>query len=410
MVCHPSHDWLNHIYDNIYDGQWRRENLDQIVESLPLYFLSSEFIFAGTDILNLCFSDLMGQGRYTETIKLYKKALVIFTDSTLIRDTQIPYKFINPASDNNSYANQHFLLKVNHAHAILMRNQFDEVIESLLEIRDLMDTVDYVHQLKAYFLFVIYLSFGHEQEIEPDIVNKINNLIRLTPSLKLEGLIAIGYYHYTRGDIDSMKPVAEKIKRLLGQFRASEREEISKVTAQQYLYLAVLYRDTGEYDKALKLLETALEQASNINHHVHTMTILSEKATIYSYKHELEEANYWIERAFLNFQRLPEKLPYWEARIEHIRGNIAYEVKDFTSALVNFERVLPLWEIYKRDFHIALANNAIGATLIKLERPNDAIEHLNKAKSICDPMQEKTYVTDLLKVIDTNICNAKHML
>ena len=255
-----------------------------------------------------------------------------------------------------------------------------------------------------------YISFDHTQEIIPNVVEKIEDLLRNNSHLALEAYIAIGYYYYNKGDLESMKPLVQRINRQLVQTRSFYPEEISKITAEQYFYLAVMYRDLREYDQALSYFEIALDQATRIDHSIHTMLILSEKALVYSFKQEIEEARSWIELAITKFEKLPETQGYHEAHIEHTRGLIAYYGEDFESALFSFQRVLPIWEAYEREYHIALANNAIGSTLIRLNRPEEAITYLIRAKDVCKPLDEKKYAIDLLNIIDTNLNEANNML
>lgn len=410
MVKHPQIEWLYQLYDDVHDAERKRDRLDDVRESLHFYIPLTEHFFYVADTLNVCFDDLMGQGHYTSVIELYQMLINVFDSDLPLYDVRENYS--TPIGKNNAerFPSEYFTIKLNYAHAVLMRHSLAEVQQHLCDIQDLIPTVGYEFQLKAYYLFLKYISFDHQTEIEPNIIGKIEDLLRNNSYLKLEAYIAIAYYHYNKGDLVGMEQIIRKINKALGQSRSIYPEKISKVTAEQYMYLAIMYRDMKQYDKALEYFEIALDQTGRIDHSVYNMLILSEKALVYAFKDDIKEAKYWIDRAFQRFRNLPESQGYLEARIEHIQGLIAYNDSDFETALFSFQRVLPIWEAYQREYHIALANNAIGATLIKLNRPEEAIAYLNQAKVVCKPLNDKQYADELLGIIDINLNNAQDML
>jgi len=186
--------------------------------------------------------------------------------------------------------------------------------------------------------------------------------------------------------------------------------KIGAVKAELNIYLAVMYRELDQYDKAFAKLDIASDQYARLNNHVQNMLVHYETSMIYHYQRDDEKALQWINLAYEEFECLKEKQDYHQAMLDHGKGSILCNLKQFDEALTLFQRVLLIWEKQKHNYHIALATNAVGAVNIHLKRPAEALEYFAQAKVVCDAIKDRTHVNRLLDIIDKNIADAHSKL
>lgn len=404
MVNHPDDEQLDKLVKKVHDDNWRCTQLDYILSTLPDYLSNPKQVFRATFVLNECFNDLMGQGRFTELIRLYNLAIDTFMDDPPIPDTRDYFDYsLHGKSNRERFSDIFFTLKLRLAHAKLMRHSLQEAGDLLLEIKTFLPDASHENKLKAYYLFLKYNSYGREIDFEINLVKEIQQLAKLQPGLKLDALIALGYHYYNQSNKREMESTMRRIHRELVLKHPIQPVQISKVTAEQYLYIAVIYRDLKDYAKALDNLEIASKQAAKINNYVQNMLILVEKALLFSQAGKYESAMQWVDLAEAEFHKLPERQDYHQAMIDHTRGVIWFHQKEYDKALTRFQRVLPIWQSYEHTYHIALANNDVGATLIELNRLDDARDFLERAKKLCMPLHDRTYARNLLITINENL-------
>jgi len=104
MSIDPSSTWLQEIEDNIQDADWRQANLDRIMASLKNYLSNVTYILSASAILNICFEDMLGQGRYTELFDLQLLALTTFDGDDSIVSAFDNIENVCSAIQNDSHA------------------------------------------------------------------------------------------------------------------------------------------------------------------------------------------------------------------------------------------------------------------------------------------------------------------
>ena len=417
MIIHPDLYWLQDVETNVQDPDWRQVNLDEIMDSLRDYISDVNYILTGSAILDICFADMLGQGRYTELLELHTIAL-----NTFDSDNQIfsPFDSIENISLSNveRFASEYFKLKLNLIHVALLLHKGDLAKQELEHIHKLYDKANLVDQLEACCLVLKYHAYGYEMDLDFDLILTTQRLAsKLPDDLYLKSEVAIAYYHYSRGDIPAMEKVLRKAMKLVVDVAPlnSETEEIdtleiSAVSAELNFYLAVLYRELSQFDKAFSKLDIASEQYARLNNHVQNMLVLYETSMIYKNQEEYVKALQWINLAFDEFEGLKEKQDYHQAMLDHGKGIILLGLQKYDEALTLLQGVLPIWEKQKHDYHSALVNNDIGATIFGLAHPTAALPYLKKAKMLCEPIKDRAYVQELIKIIDKNIANASGKL
>ena len=409
MVIHPNSEWLQDIEYHIQDVSWQNEHLNRIMESLASYLSSVPYVISASSILDLCFESMLGQGRYTELVQLFTQAIATFDSLTPIPQHLSPNENSN-ASNAQRFPNEYFMLKLNLAHAALMSHDIEIATQQLEHIHDLYADATLVEQLEACCVFLKYHSYGYAMDLGFDLVTTTQQLAyKFSDDLRLKAENAIAYYYYATGNIHELENVLRKTNRLISK-TMPDISKISVITAELNFYLAVLYREWNQYDKAFAKLDIASEQYARLNNHIQNMLVLYETAMLYCRLKQYDNALQWIDLASAEFGRLPEQQDYHRAMLEHGKGIILLAIGEHNRALTFFKRVLLIWEKYKHDYHIALATNAVGAATIHLARPIEALGYFAKAKAICRPIKEQEQVKELLKVIDSNIAKANSRL
>lgn len=416
MVIHPSLEWLQDIEIKVQDAEWRYSHLDEIMESLSDYLIDVQYVLSASAILDICFEDMLGQGRYTELLDLHTVTINMFESDNSIFSTFDSIEHLD-IKNTERFANEHFRLKLNFSQVALLLHNPDLAKQQLEHIRRLFDKATRVDQLEACCLFLKYHAYGYDIDLDFDLIVTTQRLANNLPDeLFLKGEVAVAYYHYAKGEIKEMENVLRKALRLMSEIiqfpseTAPDTSTISAVMAELNFYLAVLYRELGDVDKAFSRLDIASEQYARLNNHVQNMLVHYETAMIYHHQNLNEKAVDWINLAFNEYDQLKEKQDYYQAMLEHGKAVILIEMKQYDVALTLFQRVLQIWEKQKHDYHIALATNAVGAVNIHLERPKEALVYFHKAKQFCEPIKDRTHVQALLKLIDGNIDNATSKL
>jgi tetratricopeptide (TPR) repeat protein len=409
MMTHPNLHWLQDIEYNIQGANWRHEHLDSIMESLDGYLSDSHHVLSASGILDICFEDMMGQGRYKKIVSLHMLAIKTFDSDTPILSRPDNHDDTD-ASNAERFPNEYFTLKLNLAHAAMMLHDIEIATQQLEHIRELFSKANLVEQLEACCIFLKYHSYGHEVDLGFDLILKTQRLANQSPiELHLKSEIAIAYYHYSKGNIQAMEKVLRKTIRLIAKIMP-DLSKISEITAELNFYLAVMYRELKQYNKAFAKLDIASEQYARLNHHVQNMLVLYETSVLYHSQKQDKKALQWSDLAYQEFEQLHEKQEYHRTMLDHSKGLILLSLKRYDEALTLFQRVLLVWQNQKHTYHTALATNAVGATIIQLERPIEALEYFAKAKELCDPIKDREYVKELLKQIDINIAEAKNRL
>lgn len=409
MVIHPNLEWLQDIESNIQDADWRYKNLDLIMESLDGYLSNVDYVLSASGILYICFENMLGQGRYAELMALHHLALNTFDSpnpiSLLLDETEH-----SGLSNAERFPNEYFLLKVNLTHAALMLHEAEVATQQLADIRQLYPKATRFGQLEACCMFLKYYSHGYEIDLDFDLITTTQELSnKYFDELRIKGESAIAYYYYSKGNISEMEKVLRKTNRIMAK-STLDRSKIGAILAEQNFYLAVMYRELGEFEKAFAKLDIASDQFARLNNHVQNMLVQYETAMIYHTQHHNEKALDWINQAYKEFEHFREKQDYHRAMLDHGKGAILLDLKQFDYALTLFQRVLLIWEKHKHDYHMALAINGVGAVNIHLERPTEALEYFAKALTICDQISDRSHVRTLMKVIDNNVRLAKSKL
>jgi tetratricopeptide (TPR) repeat protein len=406
MVIHPDLYWLKDIEGNIQDANWRQENLDPIIKSLGYYLSHADYVIVASSILDLCYDEMLGHGRYTELFALYILLIETFDSNNPIP----PHPENTNASNIERFPNEYFTSKLKLAHVALLLHDIEEATHQVEHLRELYDGATLVEQLEACCLFLNYHSYGHNIDFGFNLILRTQQLANKFPNeLRLKGELAIARYYYSKGNIPDMEKVLRKTIRLISKTNL-ETSKISAITAELNFYLAVLYRELYEHDKAFAKLDVASEQYARLDNHVQNMLVQYETAMIYYLQEENKKALQWIDLAIQEFNKLGEKQDYHQAMLDHGKGTILFNLKQYDKTLTLIQRVLLFWKKQKHDYHIALAKNALGATVMHLARPVEALEHLEEAKAICDPIKDRGYVQELIKIIDNNIADAKSQL
>ena len=416
MIIHPDLTWLQEIEENIHNKAWRLDNLERIMESL-IHYLTHEYVLSASSILSICFDDMLGQGQYRKLKELHQIAVRLFDSNLPFPHPEQTNHELNFDNSNNigvqntdEFLNEYFILRLNLAHVTLMLHDIDQATEHLECVRSLLHKTTLVNQIEAYCIFLKFQSYGHEIELDFDLVRTAQQLAyQFSPKLQLKTQMSIAYHYYSKGNIHEMEKTLQKIHRLIVKVMP-DQSEISEITAQHNFYLAVMYRELHQYNKAFTKLDIAADQYSRLNHHLQNVLVLYEKSMFFCFTDKLIEALQWIELAIEDFEKLPEKQDYHRAMLEHGKGIILYRMGQYDEALTLFQRVALIWEKYQHPYHIALATNAKGATLRELNRPDEAIELFEKAKVMCSEMLDKEHVVVLYRQINENIDNLKDVV
>jgi hypothetical protein len=217
MTIHPDLYWLQDVEYNIQDANWRHENLDRIMESLDFYLSDAHYVLSASGILDICFEDMLGQGRYKELVKLHTVAIKAFDSDTTITSSLDNHEDTD-TSNAERFSNEYFRLNLNLAHVAIMLHSFDLAKQQLEDIRELYAGVTSVDQLDACCIFLKYHAYGYEIDLGFDLLITTQRLTnRLPRELHLKGEVAIAGYHYFKGDIPAMKKVLQRTNRLISR-------------------------------------------------------------------------------------------------------------------------------------------------------------------------------------------------
>ncbi len=408
-IVHPDLHWFNNLRDNKHDSKWVKDNIGEIIENFHYYLYDPNYLFEATQVLDDIFHLIFDMGHYSLLKDWLLEALDIFDT------TPVPYDIKTKITQTGGtfiecYPTEYFRLRLYLADVLLASRDIEAVMVLLHQLLEVLPITSDLNKLDTYLLILKYFGYGHEIHLDFDIVHEATELTtNKYPQRKLDLYIAVAYYHYSQSNAKKMQHMIDKIMRTMVEKVHSlsmGMGDVSRISAEQYYFLAVIYRELNQFDEAFKYLEIASEQYVLLHNPIRNMLILYEKAILYRNTGQYEEAQQWLDLAFREYHQLEESQTFHYAMLKHGQAQIYVDTAQYELALPVFYEVLDIWVENQHKYHMALAHNAIGYTLYKMSEIDKALESYDESQKLCQNLKEK-HVEELMKVIEQNISDAK---
>jgi|GEM_PF-2210606 len=430
---HPDKQWIYDVMRHIAsDPYWLNDNLDDVVNALPHYLRSADYVLMVLGLANMCVEELFPKRHYAKIIDLCETATNTVTEhwdnldlSVMPQDLVIRIdgtSVINEEDNTLDYEREYFTVKLNLASAYLKLHhplKAKRVIDDILHVLD--NAID-ADRLEAYYVLLRSYKYGYEFELDFDLIQAATKLtIGKYTNRKTDLLTAIADYHYAQGNNAEIRDMYQEFTRQMGKdIQASRitRIKAAEYVAEQNFYLAVIYREQGKFAEAREYLEKSGEHYLEIGNPKRDIHIAIEIALCHTLEFYTEPINtahtiaqQLVDNAYRDYGALStdEQESVTLAHIHHTQGLIYLHTEQYSKAIDIFSSSLKIWQHHQNSYHIALTCNAIGYTYSQMHNYDVALERYRRAEVNCIGLPAQ-HAKQLLAVIRGNIKNAQDHL